>query len=89
MDAVLHDIRGSEGGLPAAQTGRSDGVSVPNSEASKTFKWLSWVVYDQNFRQEAAGNDDVQWAKLSPVCTPSALPGRILTERTSAGNAKG
>ena len=34
-DAVIRDIRGSEGGSPATQTGRSDGVPVPNSEGQQ------------------------------------------------------
>ncbi len=36
------------------------------ARASKKFKWPSWVIYDQNFRQEAAGNDELQWAKAEP-----------------------
>ncbi len=35
------------------------------ARASKKFKW-PWVIYDQNFRQEAAGNDELQWAKVEP-----------------------
>ncbi len=34
------------------------------AKASKKFKWPSWVVYDQNFRQDAAGNPDLPWAKV-------------------------
>ena len=30
------------------------------------FKWPSWVVYDQNYRQDAAGNPDLPWAKAYP-----------------------
>ena len=30
------------------------------------FKWPSWVVYDQNIRQDAVGNPDLAWAKVDP-----------------------
>jgi len=30
---------------------------------AKRFRWPSWIVYDQNFRQEVAGNPGQQWAK--------------------------
>ena len=33
------------------------------AKASMKYKWPSWVVYDQNFRQEAAGNPSQSWAK--------------------------
>ena len=31
---------------------------------AKRFKWPSWVVYDQNFRQEMAGRPQESWAKV-------------------------
>ena len=34
--------------------------------ASKKYKWPAWVVYDQNFRQEAASNPDQPWGKIDP-----------------------
>ena len=36
------------------------------AKASMKYKWPSWVVYDQNFRQEAAGNPTQSWAKVDP-----------------------
>ena len=33
------------------------------AKASTKFKWPSWVVYDQNFRQDAAGNPQMIWVK--------------------------
>ena len=36
------------------------------ARASQKYKWPSWVVYDQNFRQEAAGNPSQAWAKVDP-----------------------
>ena len=32
------------------------------ARVSKKYKWPSWVIYDQNFRQEAIGNPDQPWA---------------------------
>ena len=34
------------------------------ARASQKYHWPSWVVYDQNFRQEAAGNPTQSWAKV-------------------------
>ncbi len=34
------------------------------ARASKKFKWSAWVVYDQNFRQEAVSNPAQPWSKL-------------------------
>ena len=36
------------------------------ARVSAKFRWPSWVVYDQNFRQEAAGNSHMSWAKADP-----------------------
>ena len=36
------------------------------ARSSAKFRWPSWVVYDQNFRQEAAGNSHMSWAKADP-----------------------
>ena len=36
------------------------------ARASKKFKWPAWVVYDQNFRQEAMCNPSQPWAKIDP-----------------------
>ena len=35
------------------------------ARVSKKYKWPSWVIYDQNFRQEAVGNPDQTWATLT------------------------
>ena len=34
--------------------------------ASKKYRWPAWVVYDQNFRQEASCNPSQSWAKIDP-----------------------
>jgi hypothetical protein len=36
------------------------------ARASRKYKWPAWLVYDQNFRQEAAGNSGMCWAKADP-----------------------
>ena len=37
---------------------------------SKKYKWPSWVIHDQNFRQEAKGNPDQPWAKAEGRAQP-------------------
>lgn len=36
------------------------------AKASTKYRWPSWIVYDQNFRQEAAGQPAQSWAKVDP-----------------------
>ena len=36
------------------------------AKASQKFAWPSWVVYDHNFRQEAACSANTQWARVDP-----------------------
>ena len=39
---------------------------VTITKASVKYSWPSWVVYDQNFHQEAADNGLKDWAKVDP-----------------------
>ena len=39
---------------------------VTIAKASVKYSWPSWVVYDQNFRQEAADNGLKDWSKVEP-----------------------
>ena len=39
---------------------------VTIAKASVKYSWPSWVVYDQNFRQEAANNGLKDWSKVNP-----------------------
>ena len=57
------------------------------AKASLKFRWPSWIVYDQNFRQEAAGNPHQVWAKADPAFTHNALPGKQSVPKTGAANA--
>ena len=36
------------------------------AKASLKYKWPSWVVYDQNFRQDAADQQNKIWARVDP-----------------------
>ena len=36
------------------------------AKASIKFQWPSWVVYDQNFRMEAANTPTMDWSKVDP-----------------------
>lgn len=49
------------------------------ARASLKYKWPSWVVYDQNFRQEAAGQPELCWAKVEPSMYTQCFAGQ---ERT-------
>ena len=40
------------------------------AKASLKYKWPSWVVYDQNFRQEVAGKPDQTWGKWTRALRP-------------------
>ena len=49
------------------------------AKASQKYKWPSWVVYDQNFRQEAAGNPSQAWAKVDPSIYAQCFTGQALS----------
>lgn len=42
------------------------GYAAGIARASKKFKWPAWIVYDQNFRQEAVSNPAQPWSKIEP-----------------------
>ena len=46
------------------------------AKASRKFKWPSWIVYDQNFRQEAAGNPSQSWVKVEPSLYAQCFTGQ-------------
>ena len=49
------------------------------AKASIKFEWPSWVVYDQNFRQEAAGNPDQLWGKADPSLYAQCFTGQAVS----------
>ena len=46
--------------------------------ASTKYKWPSWVIYDQNFRLEAAMGEQVDWAKSDASLFAQCFTGRHL-----------
>ena len=48
--------------------------------ASHRFKWPSWVVYDQNFRSEAADNGTKEWARIDPSLYAQCFMGQARSE---------
>ena len=49
------------------------------AKASLKFKWPSWVVYDQNFRQEVSGNPSQSWAKVDPSMYALCFTGQAVS----------
>ena len=48
------------------------------AKASQKYRWPSWIVYDQNFRQEAADMQNKQWAKVDPSIYAQCFTGMAL-----------
>ena len=48
------------------------------ARASRKYRWPSWLVYDQNFRQEAAGNPELQWGSADPSMYTQCFTGQEL-----------
>ena len=55
------------------------------AKASRKFKWPSWVVYDQNFRQEAASCAGQSWAR---AFMPNASRGRRYRGKAGAPHVR-
>ncbi len=49
------------------------------AKASQRYRWPSWIVYDQNFRQEAAGNPSQSWARVDPSIYAQCFTGQALS----------
>lgn len=49
------------------------------AKASQKYRWPSWIVYDQNFRQEAAGNPAQSWAKVDPSVFAQCFTGQAMS----------
>lgn len=50
------------------------------AKASLKYRWPSWVVYDQNFRQEMAGNNSLQsWARVDPSTYALCFTGQAIS----------
>ncbi len=59
------------------------------ARASKKFMWPSWLVYDQNFRQEAAGNTSLQWAKAEPSLHAQCFTGQEISKENWCSRCHG
>ena len=49
------------------------------AKASQRYRWPSWIVYDQNFRQEAAGNPYQSWARVDPSIYAQCFTGQAIS----------
>jgi hypothetical protein len=49
------------------------------AKASQKYKWPSWVVYYQNFRQDAAGNPKKAWAEVDPSIYAQCFTGQAVS----------
>ena len=45
---------------------------------SLRYAWPSWLVYDQNFRQEAAENPHLSWARADPGTYTESFSGQLI-----------
>lgn len=49
------------------------------AKASQKYKWPSWVIYDQSFRQEMAGTTGQSWAKVDPSIYSLCFTGQAIS----------
>ena len=52
------------------------GYSSQIARASQKYKWPSWVIYDQNFRQDAADRGVTEWSRLDPSLYTQCFTGQ-------------
>ncbi len=58
------------------------------AKASKRYCWSAWVIYDQQFRQEAAGNPEMQWEKVDPSLYAQCFTGQELSKENWCNNCQ-
>ena len=51
------------------------------AKASQKYRWPSWIVYDQNFRQEAANNPAQSWTKMEPSIYAQCFTGQAISPK--------
>ena len=51
------------------------------------YKWPLWLVYDANFRQEAAGKD-IPWARVDPSIYAQCFTGQAITNENWCGRCQ-
>ncbi len=59
------------------------------ARCSKKYKWPAWVVYDQNFRQDAAGNPELRWAKADPSIYTQCFTGQEASRENWCSKCQG
>ena len=59
------------------------------SKASQKYRWPSWVIYDQHFRMEAAGNPTQSWAKVDPSLYAQCFTGQARTAENWCSHCQG
>jgi hypothetical protein len=48
------------------------------AKVSQKYRWPSWIIYDQNFRQETAGNPAQSWGKVDPSVLVHCFTGQAM-----------
>ena len=59
------------------------------ARASAKYKWPSWVVYDQNFRQEAMNNPSQSWARVEPSIYAQCFTGQAISLKNWHAHCQG
>ena len=54
------------------------GILAPDFKMQPEYRWPSWVIYDQNFRQEAAEMKD--WSKVDPSIYAQCFTGASISQ---------
>ena len=54
------------------------------ARASMKYRWLSWVVYDKNFRQAAAESGLKDWSNIEPSIYSQCFTGMRISQEVQA-----
>ena len=52
------------------------------ARACQKYKWPSWIIYDLNFRQEAAERGTTEWSQLDPSLYAQCFTGQAKSEES-------
>ena len=58
------------------------------TKASMRYKWPSWVIYDQSFRQDLEGNPEQSWGKVDPSAYALCFTGQAKSDQNWCANCK-
>lgn len=58
------------------------------AKASQKYRWPAWLIYDQNFRMEAAGNSQ-SWARVEPGLYAQCFTGQARTMENWCATCQG